>query len=97
MFVQCMMIFPRKVTKINKFILNFAAPLDDDDGPDSKRSKSDSPASVLTGTPPAGALTPGLAAGPAGTIPGANVMPGMPGVIPGMPGLARPPFGVVPG
>ena len=66
--------------------LIISGPLDDDDGSEAKRSKSDSPASVLTGTPPTTALTPGLAAGAA-----------MPGVISGMAGIARPPFGVVPG
>lgn len=61
---------------------------DDDDASDAKRSKSDSPASAFTGTPPATALTPGLAPGLA------PAAAGLPGVMPGIP---RPPFGVMPG
>jgi hypothetical protein len=76
-------------------------PLDDDDGPETKRSRSDSPSSVLTGTPP-GSMTPGLgvvSAGPPGIPTATMTLPGMTGMVgmPGMQGLARPPFGMMPG
>ena len=67
------------------FLFPFLVP-DDDEGPDSKRAKSDSPASVLTGTPPA-AMTPGL---PGQIAPGMAMAPG----VPGMPGMPRPPYGM---
>ncbi|XP_059093717.1 BUB3-interacting and GLEBS motif-containing protein ZNF207-like isoform X1 [Tigriopus californicus] len=52
---------------------------DDEDGPEAKRAKSDSPASGLAPTPPV--------VGPAGPL-GGMVVPGLPGMAP------RPPFGV---
>ena len=91
---------PFYVTLSNQVFLPLGG--DDDDGPEAKRAKSDSPASVLTGTPPASALTPGLGPSmPVGgipnatmSLPGVGVAPGAMG-IPGIPGaMTRAPFGV---